>query len=74
LTARNEAASALALADLRIAKTWEAKESITTPLVFDSKIENYAVAEQAGIISISRVSDKIELNRIAHSCSVAILL
>jgi Eukaryotic translation initiation factor eIF2A len=74
LTARNEAASALALADLRIAKTWEAKESITTPLVFDSKIENYAVAEQAGIISIRRVSDKIELNRIAHNGAPAVAL
>jgi serine/threonine protein kinase/WD40 repeat protein len=74
LTARNEAASALALADLRIAKTWEAKESITTPLVFDSKIENYAVAEQAGIISIRRVSDKIELNRVAYSGAPAVAL
>jgi len=74
LTARNEAASALALADLRIAKTWEAKGSITTPLVFDSRIENYAVAEQAGVVSIRRVSDKIEINRINYNGPAAVAL
>jgi len=66
LDLRNEAASALALADLRARKIWKARLQDIDPLAFDATLENYAVAEKPGVISIRRVADQAEQRRIAY--------
>jgi serine/threonine protein kinase/WD40 repeat protein len=66
LELRNEAAGALALTDLKVQRSWEAKPNVSSPLVFDTNLERYAVAERPGTISIRRVSDQSEVRRIQY--------
>jgi eukaryotic-like serine/threonine-protein kinase len=64
---RNEAAGALALPDLALERSWEAKANASSPLVFNNTLEQYAVAERPGIISIRRVTDQSEVRQIRYT-------
>ena len=61
LELRNEAIACLALADLRLAKSWDGYPVGTTCLTFDAKFERYARSDGRGNISVRRVADDAEI-------------
>ncbi|HKB41061.1 MAG TPA: protein kinase, partial [Gemmataceae bacterium] len=64
LELRNEAIACLALADLRLAKSWDGYPVGTTCLTFDAKFERYARSDGRGNISVCRVADDGEIARL----------
>lgn len=61
LEARNAAASALALVDVRTAFEWEGVPPGTTMLALDRPFERYARSDARGNVSVRRVTDDREL-------------
>ena len=58
---RSEAASALALVDVRTLREWEGRWPGTTEIVLDRRFERYARNDGRGHVSVRRVSDDREL-------------
>ena len=65
LELRNEAASALALVDIRTAREWEGRLPDTSELVLDPRFERYARNDGRGNVTLRRVSDDRELLSLA---------
>jgi serine/threonine protein kinase/WD40 repeat protein len=64
---RNEAASALALPDVEVAREWEGAPHGIVSLCFDGALERYARADQQGNVSIRRVADDTEVIHLGGS-------
>ncbi len=58
---RNEAIAALALPDLRMAKSWNMLPAATDRIVFDHINQRYVRIDRQGVISVRRVADDTEL-------------
>ena len=62
---RNEAIACLALPDFRPLKAWDAPPDSIWHHSFDWDYQRYAVVQTNGIISVRRVSDDVELERVS---------
>jgi serine/threonine protein kinase/WD40 repeat protein len=65
---RNEAIACLALPDVRPLKEWDAPAD-SSRIWFDCAYQRYAVGQTNGILSVRRVSDDVELERVTHDFS-----
>ena len=61
---RSEAASAMALPDLRVGREWENRIEPAGAFSVDPSFERYAQSDPAGNISVRRVSDQSEVVRL----------
>jgi WD40 repeat protein/serine/threonine protein kinase len=61
LDLRNEATACLLLPDVHTARQWPAYPAGSTALVFDAKLERYAVGDSQGATRVYRTSDAHEL-------------